>query len=278
MLTSFLRSSKENRHYIHHSVHHINSSVDISRLKHSWITAVKRHESYRMVFVAIDDALSPFGQCVLEESCTLTLPSWKVVACESDDLQIMDKFIQSTLREAENEIVLDRPPYQMTLIQSPTRTFFTFSVFHGLFDGASLQLLFDEVDLTYRGSEMSKRTEISTAVNMHYGSDATQTVEFWSSQLKECDPVPFPALTSLKPETMTKLPLTSSIKASIGIDDLRDGAMNCSTSPLSILQAAWALILTTYKDSIHSSTFGSVISGRLDEDSKVCMGPTCENS
>ena len=109
---------------------------------------------------------------------------------------------------------------------------------------------------------------------MHYGSDPTQTIEFWSSQLKDCDPVPFPSLTGLKPETMTKLPLTSSIKASIGINDLRDGAMNCSTSPLSILQAAWALILATYKDSIHSSTFGSVISGRLDEDSKVCMGPT----
>ncbi|EDO03704.1 hypothetical protein SS1G_06185 [Sclerotinia sclerotiorum 1980 UF-70] len=261
-------------HYIHHSVHHINSSVDVSRLKHSWITAVRRHESYRMVFVAINDVLSPFGQCVLKESCTLSLPSWKVVACESDDPQIMNKFIESTSREAEDEIVLYRPPYQMTLIQSPTRTFFTFSVFHGIFDGASLQLLFDEVDLVYRGSEMPKRTGISTAINMHYESDATQTVEFWSSQLKGCDPVPFPSLTGLKPETMTKLPFTSSIKASIGIDDLRDGAMNCSTSPLSILQAAWALILTTYKDSIHSSTFGSVISGRLDEDSKVCMGPT----
>ncbi|TGO51307.1 hypothetical protein BOTNAR_0361g00070 [Botryotinia narcissicola] len=256
MLASFLRSSKDNKHYIHNSVHHINSSVDISKLKDSWITAVQRHESYRMVFVAIDDALSPFGQCVLKESSTL------------------NQCIHSTLHKAENEIVLDRPPYQMTLIQSPTKTFFTFSVFHGIFDGASLQLLFDEVDLVYRGSNIPRRTEISTAVNMHYGSDPTKTIEFWSSQLKDCDPVTFPQLTGLKPETMTKLPLTSSIKASIGIDNLRDGAMNCSTSPLSILQAAWALVLATYKDSIHSSTFGSVISGRLDEDSKVCMGPT----
>ncbi|KAF7889090.1 hypothetical protein EAF00_009390 [Botryotinia globosa] len=274
MLASFLRSSKDNKHYIHNSVHHIKSLVDISRLKNSWITTVQRHESYRMVFFAIDDALSPFGQCVLKESSNLSVPNWKVVTCESDDPQMMDQCIRSTLREAENEIVLDRPPYQMTLIQSPTKTFFTFSVFHGIFDGASLQLLFDEVDLVYRGSNIPRRTEISTAVNMHYGSDHTKTIEFWTSQLKDCDPAPFPQLTGLKPETMTKLPLTSSIKASVSIDDLRDGAMNCSTSPLSILQAAWALILATYKDSIHSSTFGSVISGRLDEDSKVCMGPT----
>ncbi|KAF7879696.1 uncharacterized protein EAF02_007866 [Botrytis sinoallii] len=274
MLASSLRSSKDNKHYIHNSVHHINSSVDISRLKDSWITTVQLHESYRMVFVAIDDTLSPFGQCVLKESSNLSVPNWKVVTCESDYPQIIDQCIQSTLREAENEIVLDRPPYQMTLIQSPTKTFFTFSVFHGIFDGASLQLLFDEVDLVYRGSDIPRRTEISTAVNMHYGSDPTQTIEFWSSQLKDCDPVPFPPLTGLKPETITKLPLTTSMKASIGIDGLRDGAMYCSTSPLSILQAAWALILATYKDSIHSSTFGSVISGRLDEDSKVCMGPT----
>ncbi|KAK6597222.1 hypothetical protein QC760_009075 [Botrytis cinerea] len=274
MLASFLRSSKDNKHYIHNSVHHINPSVDISRLKDSWIATVQRHESYRMVFVAIDDALSPFAQCVLKESSALDVPSWKEVTCESDDPQTVVKCIQSTLRDAENEMLLDRPPYQMTLIQSPTKTFFTFSVFHAIFDGASLQLLFDEVDLVYRGSDIPRRTEISTAVSMHYGSDPTQTIEFWSSQLKDCDPVPFPSLTGLKPETMTKLPLTSSIKASIGINDLRDGAMNCSTSPLSILQAAWALILATYKDSIHSSTFGSVISGRLDEDSKVCMGPT----
>jgi amino acid adenylation domain-containing protein len=227
-----------------------------------------------MVFVPLDDALAPFGQCILEEECPLAQTNWKVEQLETNENDALQEATQRALRAAEAEIVLDRPPFQLQLIQSPDSATVIFSIFHGIFDGASLQLLFDEITAAYREDASPRRTEVQTAVDMHYKSHFEKTIEFWSRQLEGCDPVPFPQLTGLKSDVVTRAPLTSSILASVTLDGLRDGAKLCSTSPLSILQAAWSLILVSYKDSINSSTFGSVISGRLDEDTEVCMGPT----
>ncbi|PQE19777.1 nonribosomal siderophore peptide synthase protein [Rutstroemia sp. NJR-2017a BVV2] len=227
-----------------------------------------------MVFVPLDDALAPFGQCILDEECTLVQKHWRIEQLETNESVALQEAIQRTLRTAEAKIALDRPPFQLQLIQAPDCATVIFSIFHGIFDGASLQLLFDEITAEYRKEASPRRTEVQTAIDMHYKSHSGKTVEFWSRQLEGCDPVPFPQLTGLRSDVATRAPLTSSILASITLDGLRDGAKLCSTSPLSILQAAWSLILITYKDSINSSTFGSVISGRLDEDTEVCMGPT----
>ncbi|PQE11447.1 nonribosomal siderophore peptide synthase protein [Rutstroemia sp. NJR-2017a WRK4] len=256
MLTSFLRSSPH------------------EKLQDAWLTVLKRHEAYRMIFVPLDDALAPFGQCILDEECTLVQTHWRIEQLETNENVALQEAIQRALRAAEAEIALDRPPFQLQLIRAPDCATVIFSIFHGIFDGASLQLLFDEITAEYRKEASPRRTEVQTAIGMHYKAHFGKTVEFWSRQLEDCDPVPFPQLTGLRSDVVTRAPSTSFIFASVTLDGLRDGAKLCSTSPLSILQAAWSLILITYKDSINSSTFGSVISGRLDEDTEVCMGPT----
>lgn len=278
MLASFLRSSSSTspskKHYIHHSVHHINPWIGFSRLQKAWMTVLDRHEAYKMVFLPLDDNVSPFLQCVLGPVCPLIRKSWKEQHCEVDEQVDFDDAIQRALEAAEIDITLEKPPVQLTLVKTPKRKAIVCSIFHGIFDGASLQLLFDEVNIEYTGFEAPRRTEISTAVYMHFNSDAEATVAFWSAQLKDCDPTPFPSLTGLRPEVVTKIPRCTTRLATTDLNLLRDGARKCLASPLTILQAAWGLLLVTYKDNLGSSTFGSVMSGRLDQESEVCMGPT----
>ena len=277
MLASFIRSSlsqSSRKHYIHQSVHYINPSIVISRLKTSWMTVLERHDAYRTIFLPVDDDLSPFLQCVLSNTCPLARKAWKEQHCDVDDQAFFEGAIQSALESSENEIIIEKPAVQLTLVTTPNRTAVVCSLFHGIFDGASLQLLFDEVDASYSEIDTPQRTEISTAVDMHFNSDAQATLEFWSDQLKNCEPTPFPSLTGLRSEAITKIPQYTTRIATTDLKSLRDGARRSMASPLTILQAAWALLLVTYKDNLSSSTFGSVISGRLDKESEICVGPT----
>ncbi|RDW69259.1 hypothetical protein BP6252_08279 [Coleophoma cylindrospora] len=274
MLASFLRSSgsSSGRHYVHHSVHHLNASVDVQKLQKSWVSVLDRHDAYRMVFLPIDEKIAPFLQCVLSPGTPLTKVSWNVV--EQSREEDFDLIVHASMIAAENELSIEVPPFKLTLINTPNDTVILFSIFHGVFDGASLQLLFEEVEIEYAGKDVPARTEIRTAVDMHYISDAKRTVDFWSEQLKESDPEPFPCLTGWRPEAVTETPRTTSIISTVNLNQLREGARQAFSSPLTVLQAAWSLLLTTYKDSLNSSTFGSVISGRLDPDSAICVGPT----
>lgn len=278
MLASFVRSSFPTEHskkrYIHHSVHHINPSIDISRLQTAWMVVLDRHDAYKMVFLPVDDDKAPFVQCVLSGECPLVRESRNRYHCEVDAQDNFDEAIQSVLEVAENDITIERPSIRLTAVTNPNRSAIVCSIFHGVFDGASLQLLFNEVVAEYSGVEAPRRTEISAAVDMHFNSDAKTTLEFWLAQLKDCDPTPFPSLTGLRPEMVTKIPHHTTRLATTTLNSLRGAGQRSLASPLTILQAAWALLLVTYKDNLSSSTFGSVISGRLDKESEICMGPT----
>jgi len=277
MLASFLRSSANDdnrKHYIHHSIHHINSSINTTRLQESWMTVLDRHEAYRTVFLPIDDKMAPFLQCVLALSSPRASKSWDLQICEGQDESDLGDAISTALKIAEGDIAIDRPPLKLTLISGSENIVVIFSIFHGIFDGASLQLLFEEVSMQYYQQDIPPRTEMSVAVDMHFNADLQSTVEFWSTKSKDCDPMPFPCLTGLRPDIITKAPQTTTILAAITLNVLRDRAKDLLSSPLAILQAAWSLLLVTYKDSLNSSTFGSVISGRLDHQSSICMAPT----
>ncbi|CZR55361.1 related to non-ribosomal peptide synthetase [Phialocephala subalpina] len=277
MLASFLRGSLEGisgKNYIYCSVHHINSSVDIQKLQKCWNTVLRRHDAYRMVFLPIDDTSAPFLQCVLSASCRRATKAWKEYDLETDDNENFQEAIRDALLEAEKSISLDRPPLEMALVTTPTRKVITCSLFHALFDGASLQLLFEEVTDEYSGAPTPSRTEISTAVDMHFTSDTQKAIDFWAAQMEDCEPAHFPNLTGLRPEVTSKVTKTTTYPATFKISALRSGAANAAASPLAILQAAWSLLLITYNDSWSSSAFGSVVSGRLDSNSELCVGPT----
>ncbi|KAH8672879.1 BcNRPS3, nonribosomal peptide synthetase [Tricladium varicosporioides] len=278
MLASFLRSSSaavsSGKHYIHHSVHHINSNIDIGKLQKAWAAALSRHDAYRMVFLPVDDQISPFMQCILNAESNLAKVLWEEVFLNDNSKTRHESAVQTALAKAENDIGLERPPYRLALVTGLEGSTIIFSLLHPIFDGASLQLLFEEVSAEYQGSSVSPRTEIQTAVDMHFKTDQKCTIEYWSKLLQECDPAPFPSLSGIRGELITKRPGTTTILAATDIDSLRVGATKSLASPLAILQAAWSIILVAYKDSWASATFGSVISGRLDQETEYCMGPT----
>ncbi|PLB33914.1 nonribosomal siderophore peptide synthase SidC [Aspergillus candidus] len=273
MLTSFLRSSANSafttRSYIYHSVFPLESGVDVGRLQQAWDTVVASYDSFQTVFSLIDDDLAPFAQCVLVPGA-VSKSNWDVYTADHSE----EESLREACRNAEETIDLTVPPWKLSLVTSPKRSTIVLSMFHGIFDGGSLQLLLEDVSSVYDGRPLGKRTSLEYTVKQHFGADQDATAEFWKSQLEGHIPVAFPTVT---PNRSPSLKTSHRVEttARISYDSLKKQSKSIGSTPLAVLQAAWASVLLAYSGTPDQDVvLGSVVSGRLDTESEVCIGPT----
>ncbi|OJI99544.1 hypothetical protein ASPVEDRAFT_125172 [Aspergillus versicolor CBS 583.65] len=276
MLASYLRSSAAStpttRSYIYHSVMSLKPEAGLDRLKQAWDTVIQSYDSFRTVFCWLDDDLAPFAQCILDSKASRH-PGWNIYAAVKGDTQADEK-TELALRTAERNIDIQRHPWQLSLVYLEDQVCLILSMFHGIFDGGSLQLLLDDVSAVYTGQDSLPRTSLDHIVDHHFMADHASTAEFWNRQLEGYVPVDFPSLSSTRPPAS---PATHAVEvcSQVGYDQLKQGSKMMATTPLSVVQAAWSSILLAYTGANgHDVVFGSVVSGRLDEKSEVCIGPT----
>ena len=273
MLASFLRSSSDKsfttRSYIYHSVLPLESGVDVERVKNAWDIVTRNYDSFRTAFCWLDDDMAPFAQCIMASGSTFE-QNWNVYTVGDSE----EDTTQTALRHAEDAINLNTPPWAISVIQSPERTTFILSMFHGIFDGGSLQLLLEDVSSAYEGKPLAKRTSLEHIVKHHFQADHAATTAFWQQHLQDHSPVVFPSVTPFRPPTV-KTTDAVEITARTGYDDLKKLSRKSGSTPLSVLQAAWGSVLLSYTGTPDQDVvIGSVVSGRLDPESEACIGPT----
>lgn len=274
MLASFLRSSSDKsfvaRSYIYHSVLPLEPGVDVERVKQAWGTVTRNYDSFRTVFCWLDDDMAPFAQCIMASTDSFER-NWNMyIASEASEEETM----QSALRHAENAIELHSPPWAISVIQSPKKTTFVLSMFHGIFDGGSLQLLLEDVSCAYNGESLVQRTSLEHIVKHHFQADHVATAAFWQQHLKGHSPIVFPSVTPYRPPSVKRTDAVE-ITARTGYDDLKKLSRKSGSTPLSVLQAAWGSVLLSYTGTPDLDVVtGSVVSGRLDPESEACIGPT----
>lgn len=275
MIASFLRSmSSSRRKYINHSVYHLAPDHDSSRVEGAWRIALSSPKILRTAFVSVDDELSPFAQCVLERSSGTAVFDMKHYSCSDATQDAWERVLRVAKAEAEAAMSLDRPPLKLAAIQSPSGTAYLLSLWHGIFDGGSLELILQDVEDALFSRPLARRTEIDVAVRAHFSQASQETIEYWQSQFKDYELNPFPCVSALKPDTQSSSALVTEVIGSVPMDKILAASRASSVSPLSLLQAAWANILLSYTGSASEISFGSVISDRLEEELSLCMGPT----
>ncbi|CRG90024.1 hypothetical protein PISL3812_07065 [Talaromyces islandicus] len=276
MLASFLRTSAESENfgpaYIYHSVIPVGTDMNLELLKNSWNTVIQSYDAFRTVFCWIDDDMAPFAQCILTSE-TFSKPCWNtysVVQSETSE----ESAIQLALNNAEQSINIEKNPWQISLVISEHKSFFILSMFHGIFDGGSLQLLLEDVAATYESRPLSSRTSLEHIVTHHYRADYVSTARFWETHLEGYSPVEFPSLATNRPSSSPKTGAVEILSA-VGYEDLKKASKLMGVTPLSVLQAAWGSILLAYSGTRDKDVvMGSVVSGRLDVESEICIGPT----
>lgn len=274
MLASFLRSSSDksfvSRSYIYHSVLPLEPGVDVEHVKQAWDTVTRNYDSFRTAFCWLDDDMAPFAQCI-KASTDGFERNWNLYKA-SDASE--EESMQTALRHAENAIELHSPPWAISVIQSPKKTTFVLSMFHGIFDGGSLQLLLEDVSCAYNGKPLVQRTSLEHIVKHHFQADHAATAAFWQQHLNGHSPIVFPSVTPYRPPSVKKTDVVE-ITARTGYDDLKKLSRKSGSTPLSVLQAAWGSVLLSYTGTPDLDVvIGSVVSGRLDPESEACIGPT----
>lgn len=275
MVASFLRSVSKpgaRKSYINHSIYYQDSATASGALKDAWRTALERHDAFRTVFVPADDELAPFSQCVLSPNTKSA--SIDIARLECTSIDNWEETLEKAQTDAEASISLTKPPFRLTVLHAPGRTAYLLSLFHGIFDGGSLELLLQDVEDAYQGRVAAPRTEIADAVLKHFSEATKETTQYWKSEFETFEPVPFPCVSASKPETQTSNAQVAEVIGKTTLDKIVAASKAAAASPLSILQAAWASILFAYTGSTTDVSFGSVVSNRLEESLSTCVGPT----
>ncbi|KAL1856744.1 NRPS protein [Paecilomyces lecythidis] len=277
MLASFIRSLSEATHskrsYIYHSIIRLESGVDIERLKAAWNSVIASYDSFRTVFCMLDDELAPFAQCIIAPSSPPN-SQWKTYGAYKQGNSGAEP-MDTALREAEESISLEHLPWNLSLVEGMDNSAIILSMFHGIFDGGSLQLLLEDVTSEYHGHPRGRRTSIEHIVKHHYLADQDETLGFWKSHLEDYSPVQFPSITPYRQSSAKGTSDAVEITARTSYENLRTQSKSIGSTPLSVLQAAWGSILLSYIGSQEQDiVIGSVVSGRLDPESEACIGPT----
>ncbi|KAL8669689.1 MAG: hypothetical protein Q9168_005727, partial [Polycauliona sp. 1 TL-2023] len=166
MLTQTLGSG--GRLYAHHHAIRLTDTIDIPRLKQAWGTLVARTEILRTTFhFATTDSL---WVGAVHELCPDT---W----VESDS---MNSITQAFVFHSESSF--EHPPWRTTILRKAEELVLVISMHHSLYDGISINLLFQDLARLYDGIKLRSRPQFSDAAKA-ISRSTTDAEGFWLQKL-----------------------------------------------------------------------------------------------
>ncbi|KAL8846640.1 MAG: hypothetical protein Q9221_008280 [Calogaya cf. arnoldii] len=166
MLTQTLGSGSEL--YAHHHALRLSDAIDISRLKEVWGRLVAQTEILRTTF-HFATTRSAWVAAVRKDSPQI----W----AESDSLNRITQGFTF-----HDDASFERLPWKTTIWRRPGENVLVVSMHHSLYDGVSINLLFQDLSRLYKGAEIQPRPSFSDAAKAI--SQTTRDAEdFWLQKL-----------------------------------------------------------------------------------------------
>lgn len=195
---------------------------------------------------------------------------------ESQDAQGYVQIIWRTFEGSQIENVEDFDynfdPSKDTTLHRPLRvqirhlassTRLLIHIHHALYDGWSLELLLDDLDTLLMRKEPAIRPSFALVVDGYMESrispDSWFSKDYWKDHLAHLDLRQLPNFHSRK--LASRSLAISKLQTSILTSEVETAAKSLSSSPQSLFQAAYALLLSSYLGS-PDICFGTVFSGR----------------
>ncbi|MFT4086261.1 MAG: AMP-binding protein, partial [Gordonia sp. (in: high G+C Gram-positive bacteria)] len=216
-------------------------AVDDERVRTAVGVVVDRHASLRTSFTR-----RRTGQPVARVHARVAVP-FEVIA--SDDLDAVRAGLRS-----EGVTLTSPPPVRFVLVRSAGRASLVLLAHHIAVDGWSLHRIFDEIVRVCRGEELPPVRPVSDFLTWLGGRPAD--VDVWRQTLAGVElPTQVPVGADTAPS------LTSRVLDADRSRRLRELARGNSSTLNTLVQAAWALVLSDITDT-DDVIFGAVVSGR----------------
>jgi amino acid adenylation domain-containing protein len=227
-------------------------NADKDKLRDAWEIMFKATQILRTCFSNTEDG---FVQVALRNPA---LP-WKSYSDLGSDMNTSMSRLTEEWRN-KNSVVM-KHPFELVLISNPTHQYLAVHIFHGLYDGESIALIFKTVSDIYH-SRWDGSSGPSFQSALPYGPlrirDGARV--FWQKHLSGATYQPFSNASSER----NQFAITT-IRDIKGLSSYEATRRKLNVTPQAIAQACWATVLQSHFKG--ATTLGMIVSGRsLDFD------------
>ncbi|KAH7116165.1 hypothetical protein B0J11DRAFT_593923 [Dendryphion nanum] len=226
--------------YVMQSVLELKDSIDEGAFRAAWEQVVHSTPILRTRIIQHDKL--GLLQVVVAEKLKWT----EAVADNLDEYAKQDK---------DHVIKLGEPLARYNIVKEPRRggrRWFVWTIHHALYDGWTLPRIVDKVREVYNGGTPEKQPGFNTFIGYLGQQDQKAVETYWTDSLADCQATPFPPL----PPSIQQPSASSAIEYQCLLPKTPSD-MTMST----VLQAAWAIIVSRYTDS-EDVVFGATVTGR----------------
>lgn len=225
----------------------ISSPNDIDGIRKAWVQVISSTGVLRTCFCETPDG---YAQVVLKNPKM----QWEEISASENTVQItiLDKLV----KHADSNKDLHKVPLYLLVVETSERTILVLNIFHGLYDGSSLPLILEDVQMAYHGRYEPRPHQFVDIVGHLLSVDTAKARIFWEKTLAGATPCSFPEAHGVPDDGDHAVQLTS--KTSITSVETICKRIGCT--PQAVYQAAWASVLSGYIGL--RPVFGIVVSGR----------------
>jgi len=245
----------------------LSGQLDASAFAAAWQETINRHDSLRTSF-HWEGFAEPVQIVHRDLQVSMREEDWTDKS-EDEQQQALEAFLQSD--ETERFDFTAAPLMRLALIKlGDDDHHFIWSFHHAIVDGWSVPLVLKEVFAIYRAQLDNTATGLpqpkpfSDYIGWLNAQDANAAESFWRNSLAGFSaPTPLPAAITQQPAAGTQpefTEITATIDADI-IARLRDAGQQSRLTLNTIVQGAWALLLSRYSGE-DDVVFGATTSGR----------------
>jgi aryl carrier-like protein len=262
--------TSEYTRYYNFDVSELAADTSIHRLLYAWCTVIESSPILRTSFIEVDDPQieGSFAQVIIRQK-----PSGLWIQLKKSGVEGKPHFtaIFEDLRRAAIQSKALDPPVKITLLETSGHNYQILSIAHALYDGWSLGLLHDAVNAAYHGQYTPRPSYEATLADILSGS-GPDAANFWRDYLTGLQPSFFPRRHVGSIEEPEKV-YRKEHASDIGLSKVTAFAKNSKVSLQTLGQTVFALTLASYTHSL-DVTFGSVLSGRDDDERSQLLFPT----
>ncbi|EUC45908.1 hypothetical protein COCMIDRAFT_94185 [Bipolaris oryzae ATCC 44560] len=258
--------TSEYTRYYNHDVLMLSGDTDTSKLQKAWATVIMGSPILRTGFVEVYDP-------------DIDLSFAQVVHRQSHDLYSHMSFdstpdFTSIFKDLRNDVIqkpLSSPAFHLTFIDTPGQSYLVLSIAHALYDGWSLGLLHSDVHRAYQ-HEFEARPPYQPSLSEMIKTSGPDAAGFWQDYLSGAIGTTFPHRTP-GPDDKSNIVHRHQENSKIPLESIHLFARNNNVSLQTVGQTVFALVSASFTRSL-DVTFGSVLSGRDDEETSQLMFPT----
>jgi amino acid adenylation domain-containing protein len=251
----------ENGLYFNTFLFKLSKNIDHNALQEAWKTVHTSTQILRTVFANTEDG---HAQVVLRDVCC----PWKSIEPYKNEAvdDCISRIHGEWLQRNSNEF---RHPFELRLLHTPEKTTLIVHIFHGLYDGISIELIFKAMWDVYNGRKSRNNAPAFLSALPHGPLRIVKGAKtFWQEHLSQ--DTSHSSAQSLADSNSKPVKVTRTIQDLTALEPTR---RKLNVTAQAIAQACWLHVLQEYITAV--KTIGIVVSGRSINlgDAERIVGP-----